>query len=55
MYGKNVIAIRTCELFKRFNFILNYRKNGDFDISDKEHFGCPVTVEEDELLERWKR
>jgi len=32
-YDENVIAIRTCaNWFKRF-------KNGDFDISDKEHSG----------------
>jgi len=40
-YDENVIAIKTCmNWFERF-------KNGDFDISDKEHSGCPATV--------WKR
>jgi len=29
-------------------------KHDDFDICDKEHFGCPATVEEDELRKNHK-
>jgi len=42
-------------VFKRFNFIFNHHKNNDFDISDKEHSGCPVAVEEGEFAERLKK
>jgi len=40
MYGENVIFIRKCA---------NWFKNGDFNISDKEHSGHPAAMEEGEL------